>query len=114
MATAFVLSEPLQEHLNFLKQFQQQFIVCQHLLCPIILGQDFYHNYLIGIDWFLAKQLCLHQGPQSIVVSDPASFPLYVNQICILPLPHILVKNLTSHNAFKDISNSSFNVQQYT
>ena len=31
---------------------QQQLIIGEHLLCPIILGLDFLHNYLIGIDWF--------------------------------------------------------------
>ena len=39
--------------LKFLRKFQQQFIVCKHLLQPFILGLDFSHNYLIGIDWFL-------------------------------------------------------------
>ena len=43
------------------KQFQQQFIVCKHLLSPVILGLDFSHNYLIGIDWFSTKQFHLHQ-----------------------------------------------------
>ena len=38
--------------LEFPKNFQQQFIVCEHLLCPIILGLDFSHDYLIGINWF--------------------------------------------------------------
>ena len=38
--------------LEFPKKFQQQFIVCEHLLHPIILGLDFSHNYLLGIDWF--------------------------------------------------------------
>ena len=45
------------------KQFQQQFIVCKHLPCPIILGLYFSHNYLIGIDWFSTRQLHLHQEP---------------------------------------------------
>ena len=48
--------------LEFPTQFQQQFIVCKHLIQPIMLGLDFSHNYLIGID-----QLHLHQGPQSIL-----------------------------------------------
>ena len=67
------------------KKFHQQFIICEHLLRPIILGLDFSHNYQIGIDWFSAHQLHLHQGPQSIVVSDHASFPLQINQISTLP-----------------------------
>ena len=50
------------------------------------------HNYLIGIDWFSTNQLHLHQGPQSIVVSDPTLFPLHGNQISILPTAHMLVK----------------------
>ena len=54
--------------LEFPKKFQQQFIVCEHLLKPIILGLDLSHNYLIGIDWFSTKQLHLHLGPQSSVV----------------------------------------------
>ena len=49
--------------LEFPKKFQQQFIVCEHFLYPIILGLDFSHNYLIGIDWFSTNQLYLHQGP---------------------------------------------------
>ena len=32
---------------------------CKHLLQPIILGLDFSHNYLIGIDWFFTNQLHL-------------------------------------------------------
>ena len=78
--------------LEFPKKFQPQFIVCKHLLWPIILGLDISHNYLIGIDWFSTKQLHLHQGPWSIVVSDPTPFPLHINQISILPPPHLLVK----------------------
>ena len=45
------------------KKFQQQFIICEHLLRPIILGLYFSHNYQIGIDWFSVHQLHLHQGP---------------------------------------------------
>ena len=52
--------------LEFPKNIQQQFIVCKHLLQPLILGLDFVHNYLIGIDWFSTKQSHLHQGPQSL------------------------------------------------
>ena len=33
--------------LEFPKMFQEQFIVCEHLLRPISLGLDFSHNYLI-------------------------------------------------------------------
>ena len=76
--------------LEFPKIFQQQFIVCQHLLWPVILGPDFSHNYLFGIDWFSTKQLHLHEEPQSIVVLDPVPFPLHVNKIYILPPPHIV------------------------
>ena len=42
------------------KKFQQQFIVCKHLLCPIILGLNFSHNYLIGINYFSTNLLHLH------------------------------------------------------
>ena len=80
--------------LEFPKKFQQQFIVCKHLLWPVILGLDFSHNYLIGIDWFSSNQLHLHQGLKSIVISDPAPFPLHVNQISTLPPPHILIKTV--------------------
>ena len=58
-------------------------------------GPDLSHNFLFGIDWFSTNQLHLHQGPQSIVVSDPALFPLHVNQISTLPPPHILVKTIS-------------------
>ena len=36
--------------LEFPRKFQQQFIVCEHLLQPIILGLDFSHNLQIGIN----------------------------------------------------------------
>ena len=49
--------------LEFPKKFQQQFIICEHWLGPMILGLDFSHNYQIGIDWFSTHQLHLHQGP---------------------------------------------------
>ena len=75
--------------LEFPKMFQQQFIVCEHLLRPIILGLDFSHNYLIDINWFSNSQLHLHQGPRSIVVSDPTPFPLCINQVSTLSPPHI-------------------------
>ena len=78
--------------LKFTKKFHHQFIVCKHLLLPVILGLDFSHNYLIGIDWLSPNQLHIHQGPKSIARLDPAPFPLHVNHISILPLPHILVK----------------------
>ena len=81
--------------IEFLKKFQWQFIVCKHLLHPIILGLDFSYNYLIGIDWFSTNQLHLHQGPQSIVVSDPAPFSLHVNQTSTMFPPHILVKTVS-------------------
>ena len=80
--------------LEFPKNLQQQFIVCEHLQ-PVISGLDFFHNYLIVIDWFSTNQLHLHQGPQSIVVSDPAPFPLHVNQIATLPPPDILAKTIS-------------------
>ena len=92
MAIVLVLSEWLYVPLNFLKKTQQQFIVCEHLLWPVILGLDISHNYLIGTDWFSTNQLHLHQGPQSIIVLDPAPFPLQVVQISTLPPPHVLVK----------------------
>ena len=66
--------------LEFPKKFQQQFIVWEHLLRPIILGLVFSHTYLIGIDWFSTKQLYLYQGPQSVVVLDPTPFPLHISQ----------------------------------
>ena len=50
---------------------------------------------MIWIDWFSTRQLHVHQGPWSIVVSDPAPFPLHINQISTLPLPHLLVKITT-------------------
>ena len=79
---------------EFPKKFQQQFIVCKHLLGPIILGLDFSHNYWIGIVWFSSNQLHSYQGPKSIVKWDTSPFPLHVNQIYTLPHPppHILVK----------------------
>ena len=80
--------------LEFPKKVQQQFIFCEHLLIPIILGLDFLHNYLIGINWFSTNQLHLHQGPQSIVVVDHMPFPLHINQISTLHLLHILVKKI--------------------
>ena len=104
--TVIVLVHLEQLHctLEFPKKFQQQFIVCKHLLRPIILGLDFSHNYLIGIDSFSTKQLHLHQGPQSIVVLDPTPFPLHINQISTLPPPHLLRQNnLTSNSTFQNI-----------
>ena len=47
--------------LEFPMKFQQ-FIVCKHLLRPIILGLDFPHNYMIGTDWFSTKLLHLKQN----------------------------------------------------
>ena len=81
--------------LEFPRKCQQQFIVCEHLLWPITLGLDFSHNYMIGIDWFYTKQLHLHQGPWSIIVSDPTPFPLHINQISTLLPPHLLVKTIS-------------------
>ena len=81
--------------LQFHKKFHQQFIVCENLLQPVILGLDFSHNYLIGIDWLSANQLHLHQGSKSTVTLDPAPFPLHVNQIFTLPVPHILIKTVS-------------------
>ena len=75
--------------------FQQQFIVCEHLHRPIMLGLDFLHNYLIGIDWFSTNQLHLHQGPRTTLVSDPIPFPLHINQISTLHPPHILVNTIS-------------------
>ena len=81
--------------LEFPTKFQQQFIVCKYLFCPIILGLDFSHNCIIGIDWFSTNQLHLQQGPQSIVLSDLGPFPLHVNQISTLPTQNILVKTIS-------------------
>ena len=53
--------------LTFPMKFHQKFIVCGHLLWPLILGLDFSHSYLIGIDWFSSNQLHLHQRPKSTV-----------------------------------------------
>ena len=73
------------------KKFHQQFIVCQNLLHPVILGLDFPHKYLVGIFCYPSNLLHLYQGLKSIVRLDPVPFPLHVNQISTLPLPHILV-----------------------
>ena len=75
--------------LEFPKKFQQQFIICKHLLQTVILGLDFSYNYLIEIDWFSANQVHLQQGAKSIIISDPGPFPLHVNQISTLPPLHI-------------------------
>ena len=50
---------------------------------------------MIGNDWFCTKQSHLHQGPQSIVVSDPTPIPLHINQISTLPQPHLLVNTIS-------------------
>ena len=71
--------------LEFSKMFQQQFIICEHLLRPIILGLDFSHNCLIGIDWFSANQLHLYQGLQSIVILAVHPFPYTSIKIYITP-----------------------------
>ena len=63
-------------------------------LLTVILGLDFSYNYVIEIDWFLTNQLHLHQGPKSIIVLDPALFPLHVNQISTLPPQRILVRTI--------------------
>ena len=76
-------------------KFPTTVIVSKHLLQPVILGLDFSAKYLIEIDWFSTNQLYLHQGPKSIIVSGPAPFPLYVNQISTLPLLHILVRKVS-------------------
>ena len=47
------------------------------------------------MDWFSSNQLHLHQGPKSIVISDPAPFSLHINQISTLPPPGILVKTVS-------------------
>ena len=47
------------------------------------------------MDWVSSNQLHLHQGSKSIVISDPAPFPLHVNQISRLPSPHLLVKTVS-------------------
>ena len=73
--------------LKFPKKFQQQFNIVRNLLQPVILGLDFSHDHSIGIDCFSYNQLHLHQGPKSIVISDPAPFPLHINHISTLPLP---------------------------
>ena len=80
---------------EFPKKFQQQFLICEHMLRPIILGLDFSHNYPIGIDWFSTHQLHLHHGPQSIVVYDCTHFLLCINKISTLPPPHILIKTIS-------------------
>ena len=94
-ATVFIPLQWLYVPSNFLKKFHQQFIVCEHLLWPVILGLNFSHDYLIGIDWFTTTQLHLQQGPQSIIVLDPAPYPLHVNQISTLSPTHILVKTIS-------------------
>ena len=81
--------------LEFPKKFHQQFIICENLLQPVILCFDFSHNYLTGIDWFSSNQLHLHLGPKSIVILDPATFPLHVIQVSTLLLPCILIKTVS-------------------
>ena len=80
--------------LEFPKKFQKQFIFYEHLLWPAIIGLDFSHNYLIGTDWCSSNQFYPHQGPKSIIILDPAPFPLHINQISTLPSPHILIKTV--------------------
>ena len=61
---------------------------------------------------FSTNQLCLHQGPQSMVVLDPALFALHVNQISTLPMPHKLVKTIskvTIHSGTLAVGPTTFN-----
>ena len=32
-------------------EFEHKFIVCEHLLHPVILGLDFAHDFTAGLDW---------------------------------------------------------------
>ena len=73
---------------RFPKKFQQQFIIWENLVQTVILGLDVSYNYVLGIDWFSSNQLNLHQGPKSIVISDPAPFPLRVNDITTTTYTH--------------------------
>ena len=70
--------------LEFPKKFQQQFIVCKHLLWPV-----FSHYYVIGIIGFPLINCTFTKDPKSIIISDPAPFPLHVNQISTSPPLHI-------------------------
>ena len=81
--------------LEFTRKFQQQSIVCEHLLRSIILELDFSHKYQIGINWFHTKHFHFCQEPWSIVVSDPAPLPLHIIQISTLPPPNLLVKTMS-------------------
>ena len=80
--------------LKFPKKFQQQFLIYKNIPQPVILGLDFYHNYLNGIDWLSSNQLHLNQGPKVIVISGPTPFPLHINQISMLLPPHIFIKTV--------------------
>ena len=53
---------------------------------------------MIGIDCFSSNLLHTYHGPKSIMTSDSAPFPLNVNQISTLPLPHILIKTVSQLN----------------
>ena len=33
------------------RTFKQTFLVCQNITRPVILGQDFAHDYYIGVHW---------------------------------------------------------------
>ena len=97
--------------LEFPKHFQQQCIIYKHIIWPVILGLDFSYNYLIGIDWFFANQLHLHQGPRSIIISDPSPFPLHCQpNIYITATMHNSWNNFSSHHTTKDISNSTCHI----
>ena len=54
-------------------EFECKFIVCKHLLCPIILGFDFAQDFRVGMDLNNQGQLYLNQDHKTLTYYKPNS-----------------------------------------
>ena len=80
------------------KVYEHEFVVCKHLITPVILGIDFLRKFNINISWGEEGQIQLKMGTQDLVYSiqDNIQYPISLpKNLTILPRSVVSVKAVT-------------------
>ena len=96
------------------KVYEHEFVVCKHLITPVILGIDFLRKFNINISWGEEGRIQLKTGTQDLVYSIqdniqyPVSIPprsvVSVKAVADLPTPRakIMYKATAAENFMED------------
>ena len=80
------------------KAYEHQFVVCQHLITPVILGIDFMRKFDINISWGVQGRIQLKGGSEELVhsIQDNIQYPVSLpKNLTIPPRSVVSVRGVT-------------------